>query len=153
MSDESADTTGKAETPVEYDVWVEQWTKRVALWQASGLSQAEFCRLNGIKLTTFNFWKLRVLKQQPGPTRHRKPRVSAANPPVEKQKRVGAASKPTARFVPVVVRPESARSEWWCEIACRNGRVLRLRENPPSETLRELVANLEAAVPRSDASC
>lgn len=150
MSEERADTTAE---PADYDEWVEQWTKRVAQWQASGLSQAEFCRQNDVKLTTFNFWKLRVLKQQPGPARHRKPRVSAAKQPPEKQKRVRMASKPAARFVPVVVRPDAARSEWWCEIACRNGRVLRLRENPPSETLRELVADLEAAVPRSDISC
>lgn len=143
MSEERADTTAESKS-AEYDVWVKAWTKRVEQWQASGLSQAEFCRQNGIKLTTFNFWKLRVLKQQPGPTRHRKLRASAAKHPPEKQKRVGAASKPAARFVPVVVRPDSARSEWWCEIACRNGRVLRLRENLPSETLRELVANLEA---------
>jgi hypothetical protein len=143
MSEERADTAAESK-PADYDVWVEQWSKRVAQWQASGLSQAEFCRQNGIKLTTFNFWKLRVLKQQPGPTLHRKPRVSAASHPPEKRKRVRTASTPAARFVPVVVRPDTARSEWWCEIACRNGRVLRLREKAPSETLRELVADLEA---------
>jgi hypothetical protein len=152
MSEERADGAAESKS-ADYDVWVAQWTERVAQWQASGQSQAEFCRASGIKLTTFNFWKLRVLKQQPGPTRHRKPRVRAENHPVAKQKRVRAAPKPAARFVPVVVRPDTARSEWWCEIACRNGRVLRLRENPPSETLRELVANLEAAVPRPDISC
>lgn len=152
MSEERANTTAES-MPAEYDVWVEQWTKRVAQWQASGLSQAEFCRQNDIKLTTFNFWKLRVLKQQPGPGRHRQPRTGAASHPTAKRKGVRAASKPAARFVPVVVRPDTARSGWWCEIACRNGRVLRLRENLPSETLRELVADLEAAVPQPEASC
>jgi hypothetical protein len=153
MSEERADTTSETETPAAYTEWVEQWTKRVAQWQASGLSQAKFCRQNNIKLTTFNFWKLRVLKQHPGPTRHRKPRASAEKHPPEKQKRTRTPSRPAARFVPVVVRSDTARSEWWCEIACRNGRVLRLREKLPSATLRELVADLEATAPRPEASC
>jgi hypothetical protein len=152
MNDGSEDTTAESKS-AEYDAWVEQWTKRVAQWQASGLSQAEFCRQNDIALTTFNFWKLRVLKQQPGPTRHRKPRVSAEKHPPEKPKRVQTRSKSAARFVPVIVRPDAARSAWWCEIACRNGRVLRLREELSSETLRELLSIIEAAGPQRDASC
>jgi hypothetical protein len=152
MSDGSADAAAESRS-ADYDEWVEAWTKRVSQWQASGLSQAEYCRRNGIKLTTFNFWKLRVLKQQPGPARHRKPRAVSGPHPVAKQKRVRIASKPAARFIPVAVRPDAAHSAWWCEIACRNGRVLRLSEKPPSEVLRELMSALEAAAPQRGASC
>ena len=63
MDDTSVGIVGKE----SYEQWTEHWKRLVSEWQSSGLSQAEFCRQRAIRLTTFNFWKLRVLKQAPGP--------------------------------------------------------------------------------------
>src|SRR5579863_1448597 len=92
-----------------------------------------------MKVSELNFWKLRVLRQTPGAKRHRKPREDV-NKPAEAAKtsrrRVHTALAP---FLPVVVRPNSTRAEWWCEIACRNGRCLRLREAISEAELKALL--------------
>ena len=34
----------------------EHWSAEIVRWQASGLSQAEFCRTNGVALWQFRYW-------------------------------------------------------------------------------------------------
>lgn len=58
------------------------WTEQLRAWQASGLTQTEFCRQQGIRRRLLSSWKRRLAGGSPG----QKP------PPV--------------RFVPVAVRPE-----------------------------------------------
>jgi hypothetical protein len=41
------------------------WQRMVVAWEASGLSQAEFCRRRGLKAVTFAWWK-RQLVGTPG---------------------------------------------------------------------------------------
>ncbi len=41
------------------------WQRMVTAWEASGLSQAEFCRRRGLKAVTFGWWK-RQLAVTPG---------------------------------------------------------------------------------------
>ncbi len=41
------------------------WQRMVTAWEASGLSQAEFCRRRGLKAVTFAWWK-RQLAGKPG---------------------------------------------------------------------------------------
>lgn len=126
--------------------WTTHWTTLVREWESSGLSQTEFCRQRSIKVTTFNFWKLRILKQTPGPNRHRRRRdpTTSAEQVVKHVRRRPHTNPSTAPFVPVVVRPGALNSEWRCEIACRNGRVIRLRELLPLDEIKALLLILES---------
>ena len=38
------------------------WTKRIADWQSSGLSQGAFCERHGLTYTTFVYWRGRMKK-------------------------------------------------------------------------------------------
>lgn len=38
------------------------WTKRIADWQSSGLSQGEFCERHGLAYTAFVYWRGRLKK-------------------------------------------------------------------------------------------
>jgi hypothetical protein len=38
------------------------WTKRIADWQSSGLSQGAFCEQHGLTYTTFVYWRGRLKK-------------------------------------------------------------------------------------------
>ncbi len=37
------------------------WQRMVTAWEASGLSQAEFCRRRGLKAVTFAWWKRQLV--------------------------------------------------------------------------------------------
>ena len=37
------------------------WEKQIKRWEASNLSQAEFCRRNGFKSSKFLYWKKKLL--------------------------------------------------------------------------------------------
>lgn len=40
--------------------WVEFWTMALDELSSSGLNKAEFCRQNGFKTSTFNYWQRRL---------------------------------------------------------------------------------------------
>lgn len=125
------------------------WTDRIHEWQASGTSQGAFSKARGIPLTTFNWWKRRILKQAPGRKRVR--RVLAPESPAAPSPRRGRVPDRKARrrssphtFVPVRVVPSAPGAAWALEVACRGGRVLRLREWVEPSRLAALVAALES---------
>ena len=132
------------------------WTDRIHEWQASGVSQAVFAQARGIPITTFNWWKRRILKQAPGRKRVRRAVTSppvddaAAKSPRKRGRPKGASAKakpPSASstsFLPVRVVPGSTAPTWWLEVACRNGRVLRLRDAIELPQLAALIAALES---------
>ena len=37
-----------------------QWEEHIDGWQSSGLTQADYCDRNGIKLSTFRYWRKRL---------------------------------------------------------------------------------------------
>ena len=41
----------------------EQWVKRMRAWERSGQTRAAFCRLRGLNLHTFDYWR-RVLRER-----------------------------------------------------------------------------------------
>ena len=47
----------------------EIWTKVIADWESSGLSQVGFCKVRGLKLSTFYGWKSRLKNRGPIPVR------------------------------------------------------------------------------------
>ena len=40
------------------------WKQHCAAWQASGLSQAAYCKRHGLKLSNFAYWRTRSKKGQ-----------------------------------------------------------------------------------------
>ena len=37
-----------------------QWQEHMERWQSSGLTQADYCGRNGLKLSTFRYWRKRL---------------------------------------------------------------------------------------------
>jgi hypothetical protein len=54
------------EQPIETDPQSREqyWEKQIELWEASKLTQAEFCRRNGFKSSKFLYWKTKLRKSQ-----------------------------------------------------------------------------------------
>ena len=36
------------------------WEKHLGKWEASGVSQVEYCRLNDVNIKSFRYWKRRI---------------------------------------------------------------------------------------------
>jgi hypothetical protein len=41
-----------------------EWRLRIAEWRSSGLTQALYCRENGLALATFGYWKRRLVESE-----------------------------------------------------------------------------------------
>ncbi|MDY0132867.1 MAG: IS66 family insertion sequence element accessory protein TnpB [Desulforegulaceae bacterium] len=39
------------------------WKTHISKWEISGLTQAEYCRINNLKNTRFTYWKLKFKKE------------------------------------------------------------------------------------------
>ena len=92
----------------------ERWRGMVWRWQASGLSQAVFCRRHRIPVWKFAWWK----------------------------KRLGTGSvAPDSPFVPVQVMASSKAGEF--ELTMRGGRILRFGADVEGAKLAGIVAALE----------
>lgn len=109
-----------------------RWTELVAKWQGSGSSQAVFCRENGLNANTFNFWKLRVLRQRPGTRRM-----------------LEATADDDSKFIPVRVATQS-----FCafEVCLRSGHTIRIAPGFDKASLRCLIGVLESES-GSDRAC
>ncbi len=57
------------------------WQKHVASWSESNLSQVEYCRLNGLAIKNFGYWKRKESKAVPTHPRFF-PLVAAAPGPI-----------------------------------------------------------------------
>jgi len=104
-----------------------RWTEWVSKWQGSGSSQAAFCRENGLNANTFNFWKLRVLRQR----------------------RSEAAAKGDPKFIPVRVAIPSSCA---FEVCLRSGHTIRIAPGFEETSLRRLINVLEPVV-GADRAC
>ena len=45
------------------------WQEHVASWRVSNLSQAEYCRINGLRTYVFSYWKRKESKAEEVPLR------------------------------------------------------------------------------------
>lgn len=96
-----------------------RWQELLGRWQASGLSQAAFCRRHGVPVWKMAWWK----------------------------KRLGARrSIPAVAFVPVKVVPTAVGPER-LELVLSCGRRLRFPADMAPSKLAAIVAALEAAAP------
>lgn len=103
-----------------------RWTELVTKWQGSGSSQAVFCREHGLNANTFNFWKLRVLRQRPG-TRHNRRMLEAT-------------ADDDSKFIPVRVATQSSCA---FEVCLRSGHTIRIAPGFDETSLRRLINLLE----------
>ena len=115
----------------------EKWGRIVQSWQASGLSQAEFCRRVGIPVWKLRWWRKRLAPAQRGAGQ--RARRSDAN-----------SSRGRGQFlaVGVVKGPElaglgGASRRERLELVLRDGRRLRFPPEMDPEALAELAATLE----------
>jgi hypothetical protein len=112
-------------------------------WERSGLSQAEYCRRQGIKAITFSWWK----RQLRGPSAAGRRRVRAgAN---------GSALRRHSDFVEVVCPSSSRAAEFALnsrlpagscgyEIVLAGGRVIRLPQAFDPHAVAQLIAAAES---------
>ena len=108
------------------------WRRICEAWEASGLSQAEFCRRRGHSFTSFHHWR-GELPRRDRIRRRRKP--NAALDAVLHPKHPG--------FSEVRVISGATRSRWPLEIGLSDGKVIRVSPDVDSETLRKVLGVLE----------
>ena len=105
----------------------EQWRRIVGRWQASGLSQAEFCRRQDIPVWKLAWWRKRLDRQ---------------------------AEESASLFVPVGIAPAAA-SAVELELTLPCGRILRFGAEVEPTRLAGIVAALEKLplVPTESSTC
>lgn len=111
--------------PVAAEQRRDRWRRTIGQWQASGLSQAEFCRRQGIAYSQFAWWRRRASAEQP------------------------ATVEQPAEFLPLgTLRLPRPR----LEVVLTNGRRLRFGPELAPEQLAGLVAVLDGPAVE-DRSC
>jgi transposase-like protein len=110
------------------DRW-EYWKKQIQYWQQSGLSQAEFCRQNGLTTQQLSKWK-RKLHDGQGPE-------SATQAKKTKLSRTRSNSN---RFVEVRLTDHSLSSY---HIKLVNGRSLQVGNTYDARIISELITIME----------
>lgn len=123
----------KRREPVTAEQRRERWRQAVRQWRSSGLSQAEFCRREGLRYSQFAWWKRRLGDQAAG-----------------RQRRGTPPSRGPAALLPLgTVRLASSPR---LEVVLLNGRRLRFGPELPPERLADLVAVLDGPAVE-DQSC
>src|SRR5690606_28571312 len=103
------------------------WAKRVARWQASGLTAKQFAAKIGVNPRTLSHWKWVLAKDERGASSGRRGRTKRA--PVS--------------FTEVVIEPAMTGAAT-IEIVLRGGQVVRVGSLVDEETLRRVLDVLEA---------
>jgi hypothetical protein len=102
-------------TPSQSERVREIWEKRIRDWDKSGLSQAEYCRRNGIRIKSFAYWKKKE-----------------------------AVQKKEVRLIPVSIPQHThVKKETFVKVVLKNGYVIEVRDGFTPMTLREVVNVLE----------
>lgn len=109
----------------------ERWRKFVLAWEASGLSQAEFCRRRKVSVHTFRWWRYTLGLQ------HRE-EVPRSEPDKVERPAFVEVKLPQAA-------PAPASSPAKVEIALEGGPVIRVHSGFDAETLKEVLAVLRVA--------
>ena len=107
----------------------EYWKKQIQLWRQSGLSQAEFCRQNGLVTQQLSKWK-KKLSGSP------QPRSSVKN---KKGQSRTTQSEP-GRFIEVKLENSVMHSY---QIRLTNGRSLYIPDNYDAQVISELITIME----------
>jgi hypothetical protein len=108
-----------------------KWRAHLAAWQRSGLSQAAYCRREGLTPSEFSWWKCRLARSAE-----------------QKQALLVPAGQAGGTFVPfqlpgLVVESKSAP----CEVVLKNGRRLWIESGAAPEWIAALARALEQVAP------
>lgn len=118
------------------DSQIAYWVKQIAAWQASQLSQAAFCRREGISLHNFRAWLYqpeRRRARQAWQVRQRQATPSNAAPAFVELRVTG--EPPAAEALPAAFGT--------LEVVLRNGRRIAVAPGFDGGTLRQLLRLLE----------
>jgi len=128
------------------------WADQLAGWERSGLSQAEFCRQQGLKGGAFAWWKRQLQKAGGKPLRpararvkgkqpkRREPSVDARTGPVPTRR--GRPAKASQRFVEVRLTGMSSASAY--EVMLAQGRSIRVPSQFDPQILSRLITAVES---------
>lgn len=121
----------------------QMWRRIIQDWQVSGLSAAEFCRLEDLKYSSLSEWRRKIIKRDKEAKlqgrRARSEKNLIKNPPVSRD------IQPPPDFAPVrlvEIAPPDAQSSA-LEIVLRSGITVRVGSNCPLGLLRSVVSVLE----------
>lgn len=120
------------------------WRRVITAWEESGLSQAEFCRCQGISAAAFGWWKRRlgVVARPSG-----RQAVGQAGQPKNRRRaafvEVGW-SQPTTDVNSTTAVGLFSSALYGYEIALRNGRLIRLGRDFDAQLVAQLVAAVES---------
>lgn len=127
----------------------QQWAERMAAWRRSGLTQAEFCRRQGLDQGTFSAWKYRLQREEiANRSAHGQRRSKSTDVSRSASRRIKAtsASRSTPPANPFVEMswpaPATARGY---EVVLARQRVIRLPPDFDPAAVSRLIAAVEAA--------
>lgn len=106
------------------DRW-EYWKKQIKRWQTSGLSQAEFCRRNGLVKQQLSKWKKKLRNSQKPESTTRSKSNKSSN---------------TNRFIQVKLTDDIQQSY---QIRLANGRSLQIPKGYDAQVISELITIME----------
>ena len=123
-----------------------EWTRRLEEWSASGLSQAAYCRREGLDQCTFSGWKRRLRWREKcagasAGTEHCQTRGAARQ---ERGQKTRSADERAPVFVPLrITGAPACASNARLEVVLRNGRVMRCESSMAPRILAAVAAALE----------
>jgi hypothetical protein len=103
-----------------------KWRGHLSRWRGSGLSQAAYCRQQGLAPADFSWWKYELAR--------RDGKLDAATKnlqPIERRE----------SFVPIRLTPSIAEP-FAFEVVLNSGETLRIRSGFDADTLKRLIATL-----------
>ena len=103
----------------------EYWKEQLRQWRQSGLSQAEFCRRNGLTTQQLSKWKIKLRNS------HKPESISKSK---------SSKSSDTDRFVEVRLTDHIQQSY---QISLANGRSLQIPNNYDVQVISELITIME----------
>ncbi len=119
------------------------WARRVAAWEKSGLSQAEFCRRQDIKAVSFSWWK-RQLRGVAKKVRRRASRGAGGPKSRKRSAFVEVALPKTALGVGSLSTPVFGVGSSGYEIALNCGRMIRLPRDFDPAVVAQLITMVES---------
>ncbi|CAM2006035.1 IS66 family insertion sequence element accessory protein TnpA [Acanthopleuribacter pedis] len=104
------------------------WSQRIRQWEASGLTQVEFCRRHQLKIATFRYWRQRLPAKRHATAKGSLRLVPITNPAAEEE---------------LPASPSQPASSQGLSIEC-NGISVRIDDQFNPETLARVIAVLRA---------
>lgn len=120
-------------------VWEQRWRERLCAWRTSGQTQQEFCKAQGISISSFSHWKGELAKRDLS-------RAQAVSGPVATSDDTSTALPGTMGWTEVrlpLMGSGEARPGSMFEIVLPRGWSVRLGPQFEAEPLRRLLSVLE----------